>query len=129
LDDIILNVDFAPTFLDYAGATVPATMQGRSFRKNLTGQTPPDWRDAMYYRYYAGSPQRPAHFGVRTHRHKLIYYDGIKEQPEAKRWELYDLKEDPRETRNAYGDPRYRETVTQLKRRLRGLQTALGDRP
>lgn len=129
LDDIAVNVDFAPTFLDYAGAEVPATMQGRSFRNSLAGQTPSDWREAMYYRYYAGSRQRPAHFGVRTHQHKLIYYDGLKDRPEEKRWELYDLAQDPQETRNVYSDAEYREIVIQLKTRLRELQTELEDHP
>jgi len=129
LDDIVLNVDFAPTFLDYAKADVPTAMQGRSFRGNLAGRTPPGWRDAMYYRYYAGSPQRPAHFGIRTHRHKLIYYDVLEDRPEEKRWELYDLAQDPQETRNAYGDAEYGEIVAQLKTRLRGLQRELGDQP
>ena len=129
VEDIILNVDFAPTFLDYAGAGPAPKMQGRSFRANLAGNTPDDWRSAMYYRYYAGSPQRPAHFGIRTGRHKLIYYDGLKDQPEGRRWELYDLAEDPRETRNVYGDPKYREITADLKKRLRDLQAQLGDRP
>lgn len=93
------------------------------------GRTPAGWRDAMYYRYYDGSPQRPAHFGVRTHQHKLICYDGLKTQPEEQRWELYDLAQDPQETRNAYGDAAYAEIVTQLKARLRELQTELGDQP
>jgi len=129
LDDIVLNVDFAPTFLDYAGAAVPAVMQGRSFRHNLAGRTPSDWRDAMYYRYYAGSVQRPAHFGIRTHRYKLIYYDGLKDRPEERRWELYDLTKDPRETRNAYDDAEYGEIITQLKTRLHELQGKLKDQP
>lgn len=129
LDDIVLNVDFAPTFLDYAGAQPCASMQGRSFRANLTGQTPGDWRRTMYYRYYAGSERRPAHFGIRTHRHKLIYYDGLKNRPEEKQWEFYDLVEDPRETRNAYDDAEHRDEIAQLKDRLRDLQAELGDEP
>jgi len=83
----------------------------------------------MYYRYYAGSPQRPAHFGVRTHRHKLIFYDGLKNRPEDQRWELYDLVNDPHETRNVYADAKNVEIIAQLKARLRGLQTDLGDQP
>ncbi|NQU22702.1 MAG: sulfatase [Candidatus Nealsonbacteria bacterium] len=128
VEDIILNVDFAPTFLDYAGTGSSPTMQGRSFRANLAGNSPADWRGAMYYRYYAGSPQRPAHFGIRTHRYKLIYYDGLKDQPEGQRWELYDLTQDPQETRNAYGDSKHREITAELKQRLRDLQAELGDR-
>jgi len=72
VEDIVLNVDFAPTFLDYAGAEPPPTMQGRSFRANLAGNTPADWREAMYYRYYAQAdllrrpegPARPAALGA-----------------------------------------------------------------
>lgn len=127
--DIILNVDFAPTFLDYAGAEPPATIQGRSFRANLAGRTPPDWRDAMYYRYYAGSRQRPAHFGIRTQDNKLIYYDGLENLPHDRRWEFYDLERDPHETRNAYGDAEYTALVDKLKKRLSELQAAVGDQP
>ena len=129
LDDIVLNVDFAPTFLDYAGAETPESMQGQSFRANLVGKTAPGWRDAMYYRYYGGQAQRPAHFGIRTHDAKLIYYDGLKSVPTDMRWEFYDLKRDPHETRNAYGDARHRAIIGSLKQRLEALQTELGDGP
>lgn len=129
VEDIILNVDFAATFLDYAGAAVPKAMQGRSFRANLTGETPNDWRQAMYYRYYAGSRRRPAHFGIRTHDAKLIYYDGLKKVPEEKRWEFYDLRADSHETRNRYGDPENASRIKGLKQKLARLQAELGDQP
>ncbi len=129
VDDIILNVDFAPTFLDYAGAKAAKRMQGRSARANLAGQTPDDWRDAMYYRYFADSAARPAHFGIRTHDAKLIYYDGMKDLPEDQRWEFYDLRQDPHETRTVYSDPRHAEAIEQLKKRLAQLQAEVGDRP
>ncbi|WP_394369994.1 sulfatase/phosphatase domain-containing protein [Spirosoma endbachense] len=76
LDDIILNIDFAPLFLDYAGIDKPASMQGRSFRKNLHGKTQADWRKDMYYRYWANESSRPAHFGIRTNRYKLALFYG-----------------------------------------------------
>ncbi len=129
LDDIILNIDFAESFLDYAGADPPPSMQGRSFRANLAGRTPVDWRQAMYYRYYAGDERRPAHFGIRTHDAKLIYYDGLTNRPEQDRWEFYDLKTDPRETRNRYGDPGNAQPIESLNRQLAKLQAELGDRP
>ena len=127
LDDIILNVDFAETFLDYAGADVPASMQGRSFRPNLAGRSPHDWRTSSYYRYYAGSADRPTHFGIRTHDHKLIYYDGLVTRPEAERWELYDLVNDPGEAHNAYDEPKYAATIARLKEQLKQLQAEVGD--
>ncbi len=129
IDDITLNIDFALTFLDYAETARPESMQGRSFRENLQGRTPEDWRDAMYYRYYGDRrPQRPAHFGVRTRTHKLIYYYGLRDSPEAERWELYDLAEDPAESRNVYDRPEHGAVIAGLKRRLQQVQAEVGDR-
>ncbi|MCB0109782.1 MAG: sulfatase, partial [Caldilineaceae bacterium] len=67
-DDMILNVDFAPLFLDLAGVPIPAEMQGRSFRPLLQGTTPTDWREAMYYRYWMHKAHHNvyAHYGIRT---------------------------------------------------------------
>ena len=58
--DIILNIDFAPLFLDYADIKTPSQMQGKSFRKNLKGETPSDWRKEMYYRYWMHVGRRKA---------------------------------------------------------------------
>ena len=84
-----LNVDFAPTFLEAAGAPVPAEMQGRSLLPVLKGRTPADWRTSMYYRYYhdPGDHNTRAHYGVRTTTHKLIYF-WKKDQ-----WELFRLRQ------------------------------------
>ena len=90
--DIVLNVDFAETFLDFAGVPVPGGHAGPQLRPLLKGKTPADWRTSIYYHYYeypaVHSVQR--HYGVRTERYKLIYfYNDIDE------WELYDLEEGP----------------------------------
>lgn len=129
LDDIILNIDFAPTFLDYAEAQIPDWIQGRSFRANLADNTRGDWRHEMYYRYYGGQKERPAHFGIRTHDDKLIYYDGLQQAPEKSRWEFYDLTEDPKETTNVYDEGQHRDRIEELKKRLRNIQADLGDKP
>ena len=75
----MLNLDFAETFLDYAGAKAPADMQGRSFRPILEGHTPKDWRTVDVLPLL-DAPWRdhgvPAHYGVRTKQYKLIYYYG-----------------------------------------------------
>ena len=76
LDDIVLNIDFAALFADYAGIKKPAFIQGESFRENLKGNTPATWRKSLYYRYWEHSPARPAHFGIRTDTYKLIFYYG-----------------------------------------------------
>lgn len=93
---LVANIDLAPTFLDLAGLPVPASMQGRSLVPLLHGQTPGDWRTAVYYRYYhdPGHHNTAAHWGVRTATHKLIYYW------KKNAYELFDLRADPREQHN-----------------------------
>jgi len=129
VDDIVINADFAPLFLDYAGTEAPASMQGRSFRRNLQGKTPANWRDAMYYHYWTHSQQRPSHYGVRTQRYKLIYYYGLTRlgRPPEACWELYDLQKDPREQTNQYDNPAYSDVIANLKRRLKELRVGLKD--
>jgi len=137
--DIILNIDFAPLFLDYAGVKPPAEMQGRSFRANLEGRTPGDWRTSMYYRYWMHNDNDhhvPANYGVRTKRYKLIYYygkplgmAGANEPATPPEWELFDLEKDPREMRNVYHDPAYASVVKELKAELARLQKEFGDTP
>jgi arylsulfatase A-like enzyme len=138
-DDIVLNIDFAPTFLDFAGKNAPAEMQGRSFRANLTGRTPRNWRDSMYYRYWMhNDPDHhvPGHYGIRTKQYKLIYYygkplgmKGAHEPSTEPAWEFYDLQKDPREMVNRYTDPAYQKIIPKLKAEMNRLQKEVGDTP
>jgi len=118
-DDMVLNVDFAPTFLHCAGVTTPGDMQGRSLAPLLQGTTPGDWRTAMYYHYYEfpGAHSVRRHYGVRTKRHKLIHY-----YHDMDEWELFDLTADPHELKSVYVDPAYADTVKDLKAKLAALQ-------
>ncbi|MBT29805.1 MAG: acetylglucosamine-6-sulfatase [Thalassobius sp.] len=134
LDDIILNIDFAPLFLDYAGISSPNWIQGQSFRENLTGNKPVDWRNDFYYRYWLHQPHRPAHFGIRNERYKLIFFYGqALDMPGAinentnPTWEFYDLQEDPKELNNAFNDPKYQEVIAKMKQRLIELKNQTGD--
>ena len=123
-DTIIENVDYGPTMLDFAGAEIPESVQGRSFKSLLeTGQEPGDWKQEAYYRYWMhmAHHDNPGHLGIRTKTHKLIYYygcnyDGGYQTPPG--WELYDLISDPHETRNLYHDPEHAELAEELKSRL-----------
>jgi len=135
-NDLIENVDFASLLADYAGIEIPADMgvQGRSFRENLRGNTPDNWRKSTYYRYWLHQAHRPAHFGIRGERYKLaLYYGqplglpGTESTPTEPAWEFYDLMEDPGEQRNAYRDPEYREIISGLKEELRQLREEVGD--
>ena len=120
--NMILNVDFAPTFLDAAGIKAPADMQGRSILPLLKGKTLKDWRTAMYYRYYhPGDHNVAAHYGVRTMRYKLIYYHKLDQ------WELYDLQKDRLEMRNEYGNPAFVKIVASLKQEMYRLKKELRD--
>jgi arylsulfatase A-like enzyme len=118
-----LNIDFAPTFLEAAGLSVPSDMQGRSLLPVLRGKTPADWRTSMYYRYYhdPGDHNTRAHYGVRTTTHKLIYY-WKKDQ-----WELFDLVNDPSELHNLYGQPGQEKITAELKAELTRLKQAVRD--
>ena len=111
---MILNIDFAETLLDLAGLPVPGDMQGRSFRPLLEGEEVSDWRSSMFYRYYQGDGV-PLHYGVRTERHKLIYFTDTDE------WELFDLDKDPNELNSVYSDPEYAGVVAELKTELERL--------
>lgn len=97
-DDLVLNLDFAPTILDIAGVPIPAEAQGKSLVPLLNNKTPKDWRQAIYYHYYEyphGWHEVKRHLGIRTNRYKLIhFYNDIDE------WELYDLQKDPHEMHN-----------------------------
>ena len=135
---MILNVDFAPTLLDCAGIPVPEQMQGASFRPLLRGHLPDEWQSAMYYRYWMHGAHHNvyAHYGVRTLRHKLIYYyadglgqPGAVDDPQEPEWELFDLETDPCEMNSVYNDPASADVVKTLKAELRRLQDKVGDEP
>ena len=138
-DDVIVNVDFAPTLLDLAGVDQPDHLQGRSFAPVLGGVTPPDWPTSMYYRYWMhrdGAHLCPAHYGVRTRTHKLIcYYNDPLDQLGANgpadpiEWELFDLVNDPLEVSNVIDDPAYTDVLAELRSELARLQIELGDHP
>ncbi|MCC6235321.1 MAG: sulfatase [Verrucomicrobiales bacterium] len=120
---LAINVDFAPTFLELAGAEIPADMQGRSLTPLFQGGRPEGWRDAFYYRYYhdPGHHNTRAHYGIRTETHKLIHYW------KSGQWELYDLAQDPDEQTNLYGRADTQILADQLKSRLLRLKSELGD--
>lgn len=138
-DAMVLNVDFAQTFCDLAGVEPSRPMQGRSLRPLLNGETPPDWRTSMYYRYWMhadGSHRVFAHRGVRTHRHKLIHYyneplgqPGAEHDPRPQEWELFDLWDDPWELTSRYDDPAYAPVRRELEAELERLATEVGDTP
>ncbi|MEI6866600.1 sulfatase [Flavicella sp.] len=134
LDDIILNIDFAALMADYAGVEIPDSMQGKSFRNNLKGETPSDWRTSAYYRYWTNDASRPSHFGIRNKRYKLaLFYGhsldmtGSSKESSTPKWEFYDLEKDPNENRNAYNDSSYIDVIKNMKNDLIELRKEVED--
>ena len=139
---MVMNVDIAPTILDYAGVTIPEVMQGESLRPLLEDEDI-EWRKSIFYSYYENSwALRDAsrsemsdpsfnyftahrigpHRGVRTDRFKLIEF-----YSKSDYWEFFDLKNDPHEVKNLYSNPAYASEITDLKVELRRLQTQYKD--
>lgn len=117
--DLVQNLDFAPTFVEVAGGSQPERMQGHSLVPLLKNSTPDSWRDSVYYHYYEhpGAHMVHRHYGVRTDRHKLIYFYQLDE------WELYDLDRDPEEMENRIDDPEYADVSNMLKAELELLRS------
>jgi prepilin-type N-terminal cleavage/methylation domain-containing protein len=118
-----LNIDLAPTLLDYAGVPVPAGMQGRSLRPlvDRDGQAWADWREDWFYEHHTLPEIIPPSEGVRTGRWKYIRWVGATPAVE----ELYDLRADPQEEHNLAGDPAHRDTLDRLRRRWAELRKEL----
>ena len=114
---MVQNLDYAETFLDIAGAPIPSDMQGVSLVPLLKGENPSDWRKSIYYHYYEYPSVHmvPRHNGIRTNRYKLMHFYQFDE------WEFYDLRSDPDEYNNLYGNPEYKNLVNRMKRELKGL--------
>jgi arylsulfatase A-like enzyme len=121
IEELIQNIDIAPTILDVAGIKTPDRMDGKSFLPILQSLGLPTegkkipWRDAAFYEYYweRNFPQTPTTHGVRTNRYKYIHYHGI--------WdidELYDLNEDPEEMHNLIDSPEHQKLIKQLNNRM-----------
>ncbi|MCR5819612.1 MAG: sulfatase [Bacteroidaceae bacterium] len=133
IKDMVQNIDYAPTFLEMAGIPIPPDIQGESLVPLLRGRAETkeekerrkNWRDAIYYHYYEYPAEHAVrrHYGIRTDRYKLIHFYGH----DIDKWELYDLKHDPREKHNLYGKPGYEKLQRHMHHRLELLQIKYDD--
>ncbi|MEJ8569270.1 sulfatase family protein [Elongatibacter sediminis] len=115
VDDMVLNIDIAPTLLEWTGTEPTTTMHGRSFLPQLRGESVNNWRTEFLYEYFWEwvFPHTPTTFALRTDRYKLIQYHGIWDTDE-----LYDLHADPAEQVNLIGRPEYRDLAQSMRERL-----------
>jgi arylsulfatase A-like enzyme len=116
-EEMVLDVDLAPTILDLAGVSAPRSMQGESVMA-LVGHDNPQWRQEWLYDYYEwpGPEKVRPHRGIRTKTHKLIHY-----YLEPQEFELYDLANDPGERNNLYGLPAHDKIQAELTAALARL--------
>jgi len=123
VDNMVLNLDIAPTLLEIAGVGIPKNMQGRSMVKLARGEAA-GWRKDWLYEYYEypGGQQVRPHRGVRTDRYKFIHY-----YLDPEEFEMYDLDQDPGEKHNLYQDPKHADLRKQLTARLVELRRETGD--
>ena len=121
---MVQNLDYAQTFLDIAGADIPEDMQGHSLAPLLKGVTPADWRNSIYYHYYAYPSVHmvPRHYGVRTEQYKLMKFYQFGEE-----WEFYDLANDPDELTNQYKNPAYADKIVEVRAELERVRTQYDD--
>jgi arylsulfatase A-like enzyme len=122
INSFVLNLDIAPTLLDLAGISVPSDMQGKSIKQLMTEGKDEGWRKEMYYHYYERSFGLTPHYGIRNGRYKLMHFYGAIDS-----WEFYDLKKDPKEMKNLYGNKNYSKKIEELKTRLSELQQEYKD--
>ena len=121
---MVMNLDFAETFLDIAGLAGSRRHAGPEPRARFSqARTPADWRKSVYYHYYEFPQPHHVHphNGVRTDRYKLIHFYTIDA------WELFDLEKDPHELKSVYDDPAYAPIVADLKKELKRLMEQYKD--
>jgi choline-sulfatase len=118
---LVEMVDLVPTILDALGAPPMPSAQGRSLLPLIHGKAD-DHRDFVFSEYFHDNKAM-----VRTERWKYIYTTGEKDLqlgyetgfgPSGPLRRLYDLHNDPNETRNVAEDPANASVVDELEQRM-----------
>lgn len=122
-DDMVLNIDLAPTLLDFAGVAIPKEMHGKSWKRLLPATKAREaFRSSFFYEYYRenggaagpgtnpGGYNTPTMTAVRTPTHKLLRY-----ADNADWTEVFDLVADPFETKNLARDPAHADLRKKLE--------------
>jgi N-acetylglucosamine-6-sulfatase len=114
VNEVVANIDIMPTVLDAAGVTAPKGLDGASFLPIAQGKSA-SWRKELLYEYYweRNFPQTPTLHALRTDRYKFIRYHGIWDVDE-----LYDLHEDPIESKNLIFSPDHQKIIADMRTRL-----------
>lgn len=125
INNMAINVDIAPTLLDFANIKIPSDMHGESLKQLIEKDGDvKKWRESVYYHYfeYPKWHRVQPHYGVRTERYKLIYF-----YYNIDTWEFYDLEKDPNELTNQYNNPEYQNIIKDMKKEIDRLQIKYND--
>ncbi len=122
VEQVVANIDIAPTVFEAMGVQKPPHMDGQSFLALGQGRDI-EWRNFFLYVYYweKNYPQTPTQFALRGDRFKYITYYGLWDTDE-----LYDLQADPGETKNLLHDPAHAETARRMEDSLYEMMAELG---
>lgn len=119
VEELVQNIDIAPTFLSLGKAPIPDVMQGEDLTPILYGIKPQQWRSHVYYHFYESYDNLhkvAKHEGVFDGHFKLIHFYEIGE------WEFFDCAADPFEMHNRINDPGRRNKISNLKTELAKLK-------
>ncbi len=127
VDRQVLTVDLAPALLELCGAKPLEGIHGKSWVK-LVQSGDENWRKGWFYEYNYEKqfPYTPNVRAVRTDDWKYIHYPHGDGSPDRHLAELYDLKNDPGETKNLISDPRYSKTIGELRDDLTRVMAETG---
>ncbi len=124
----MLNIDFAPTILDYAGIPVPASMQGSSLRPLAEGNVH-TWRTEFYYEHQydteGSKVYLPMSEGLVRQRYKYMRYFNGKNPDEFFYEELYDQLLDPFEVHNLSNSPKQSTLKDEMIQRMNRMRSQL----
>ena len=122
VDEVVANIDIAPTIMEAMGLEKPSFMDGQSFLPLAAGTKIP-WRDYFLYVYYwePNYPQTPTHFSLRGDQYKYTTYYGLWDTDE-----LFDIQADPMEQHNLIHDPDFANQKNAMQGRLYEMMEELG---
>ncbi len=126
VDDFVLNIDIAPTILDYAGVKIPEVMQGKSM-KPLVENAETDWRTAFYYNHLfeTNGVYLPKSEGFITKEYKYMRYFNGNNPDEFFYETLYDTRTDFYEVENLGDNAAFAERKAELIKQMKLMRKSL----
>lgn len=109
LEQMALNIDVAPTILDFAGLPIPNVMQGKSILPLLSGSNT-EWRDSFLFEHLFVHKRIPSSEGIIKMDQKYVRF--LVDEPQRE-W-LFDLSDNPQETINFADSSEYASMKKQL---------------